>query len=29
VITFGRVSGGLEHVLWIWAEAPARLRGLR
>lgn len=29
VITFGRISGGLEHVLWIWAEAPARLRGIR
>lgn len=29
VITFDRMSGGLEHLWWIWSEAPERLRGMR
>lgn len=26
VITFDRLSGGLEHLMWLWFEAPRRVR---
>ncbi|HEY8506063.1 MAG TPA: hypothetical protein VIL46_15865 [Gemmataceae bacterium] len=28
VVTFDRPSGGIEHIWWLWADAPARLRAL-
>jgi hypothetical protein len=29
VITFNRMSGGLEHLWWIWTEAPERVKAMR
>lgn len=28
VVTFDRLSGGLEHIGWLWSQAPKRLRDL-
>jgi len=29
VITFDRMTGGLEHLWWLWTEAPRRLKTIR
>lgn len=29
VVTFNRISIDLEHLWWLWIDAPSRLRGLR
>ncbi len=29
VVTFDRMTGGLEHLWWLWSEAPRRLRRVR
>jgi hypothetical protein len=29
VVTFDRTSGGIEHIWWLWFDAPNRLRQVR
>ena len=29
VITFGRISGGMEHLWWLWYHGPERLKRVR
>ena len=29
IVTFNRISGGLEHVFWVWFDAPALLPAIR
>jgi hypothetical protein len=29
IVTFNRISGGLEHVFWLWFDAPALLEEIR
>jgi hypothetical protein len=29
VVTFNRISGGLEHILWLWFDGPKRVAEVR